>query len=395
LHHLHHPDGNLYRGHLGPISVPAELNGIVTGVFGLDERPVARPYFRKHPWEKFHDFGVVAPRGSFTPPQLAKLYDFPDADGTGQTIALIELGGGFKPADIRRYFAELGIPQPEVVSVSVDGGRNKPDGFNGADGEVMLDICVAGAVAPRAKIVVYFAPNTDRGYVDAFATALYDRVHRPSVIVACWGSDEKNYTAAAINQTDTIASAGRTFGVTFIVASGDAGSSDGDAGTNVDFPASSPNFLAVGGTTLKASGGAIASEVVWNDGAEGGATGGGFSAKFPVPYYQKYNHSGRGVPDVCADASPTSGYYVRVDGQDTVIGGTSAAAPLWGALIALCNEKNGQRAGFVNGALSKHPEAFHDITSGENGAYSAGPGWDACTGMGSPKGKAVCAALKR
>lgn len=400
LYHLHHPDGGTYRGHLGPVSIPAELKDVVTGVFGLDQRPVAKPYHRPR-GIRGGDFNWYAgqpklPAGTFTPPQLAALYGFPTgATGNGQTIAIIELGGGYKPADLQAYFAELGIsPAPSVSSVSVDGGTNAPTGDpNGPDGEVMLDIEVCGAIAPGARIVVYFAPNTDQGFMDAVARIMNDPVHGPSVISISWGGPEDSWTSAAMTQMDSIFAEGKAKGITVTVASGDSGSSDGESGNHVDFPASSPHVLACGGTTVKANGGVISSEVVWND-DQGDGGGGGYSTVFKPPYYQPSSFKGRGVPDVCGDADPATGWYVRVDGQDTVFGGTSAVAPMWAALIALSNQVNGQRAGFVNGALSKHQAALNDITSGNNGAYKAGPGWDACTGWGSPKGAAVVAALK-
>jgi kumamolisin len=188
-------------------------------------------------------------------------------------------------------------------------------------------------------------------------------------------------------------------GVTITVAAGDNGSSDGGTGNNVDFPASSPHVLACGGTTLEATGSSITSEVVWNETASNeGATGGGVSTVFPQPTWQASANAprpppatpGRGVPDVAGDADPTTGYTIRVDGQTMVIGGTSAVAPLWAGLVAVANQqlglKYGSTIGFINPAIyaAKAASAFRDITQGDNGAYSAGPGWDACTGLGSP-----------
>jgi kumamolisin len=179
------------------------------------------------------------------------------------------------------------------------------------------------------------------------------------------------------------------------VAAGDNGSSDGAKGNNVDFPASSPHVLACGGTKLDAKGATIVSEVVWNELAnKEGATGGGVSNVFALPDWQAGAHvpppsgraGGRGVPDVAGDADPTTGYTVRVDGQTSVIGGTSAVAPLWAGLIAVANQQLGAQVGFIQPAIyaAKAKSAFNDITVGNNGAFSAGPGWDACTGLGSP-----------
>jgi kumamolisin len=195
-------------------------------------------------------------------------------------------------------------------------------------------------------------------------------------------------------------------GVTVCCASGDNGSGDGvgDGEAHVDFPASSPFALGCGGTKLTASGNTISSEVVWNESSDS-ATGGGVSDFFPVPDYQNAisipsanqgGHKGRGVPDVGGDADPATGYQVRVDGQEFVIGGTSAVAPLWAGLIALMNQKLGHPVGFLNpllyGSLSGNG-SFQDITKGSNGAYTSKSGWDACTGWGSPNGKDLLSAL--
>jgi kumamolisin len=157
---------------------------------------------------------------------------------------------------------------------------------------------------------------------------------------------------------------------------------------------------------LKASATAISSEVVWNDGTDGGATGGGVSDHFPLPNYQESagvppsanagGRVGRGLPDVAADADPATGYTVRIDGQNTVVGGTSAVAPLWAGLIALLNQALGKPVGFLNPtlyALSSSSGVFRDITSGNNGAYSAGRGWDACSGLGVADGTKLLTAL--
>jgi kumamolisin len=170
----------------------------------------------------------------------------------------------------------------------------------------------------------------------------------------------------------------------------------------VDFPASSPHILACGGTSLQSANGAITSESVWNDGAQGGAGGGGFSNQFPLPSWQSSakvkppSGGGRGVPDVSGDADPQTGYNVLVDGKSLVFGGTSAVAPLWSGLIALINEKLGKPLGLLQPALYGLPTgvgAFHDITSGSNGAFPAAPGWDAATGLGSPSGAKLLQAL--
>jgi kumamolisin len=388
-----------YRGREGDVCIPQELQNIVVAVLGLDDRPVAKPHYR--PAKRTQ----VVPT-SYTPLQIAQLYDFPTSlTGQGQTIAIIELGGGYKTADLDTYFAGLGLGNgPAVTAVAVDGGLNKPGGD--ADGEVMLDIEVAGAVAPGANIAVYFAPNTDKGFVDAISQAVHDSVRKPSVISISWGASEDGWTAQARTAMNAAFQDAAALGVTVTVAAGDNGSTDGDndGQQHVDFPAASPYALACGGTTLQAKGNQVSSETVWNELAnKEGATGGGVSRYFAKPTYQaKANvpaqpdthFVGRGVPDVAGDADPETGYKVRVDGQDTVIGGTSAVAPLWAGLIALMNQKIGKPVGYLNPAIyALTAGSFRDITTGNNGHYKAAKGWDACTGLGSPIGAVLLNAL--
>jgi kumamolisin len=383
----------------GELTVPAELDGVVTGVFGLDERPQAQPHFRPR----------NESTAQYTPPQVAAAYDFPTGvTGSGQCAAIIELGGGFQESDLTAYFGTLGVPTPTVEAVSVLNAQNQPGDPNGPDGEVMLDIEVLGGVAPGTTIAVYFAPNTDQGFIDAVSTAVHDATRQPSVVSISWGSAESTWAPQAMQQMEEAFLAAAAMGVTVTVAAGDNGSSDGvsDGNAHVDFPASAPHALACGGTRLLLENGQISSETVWNDTPGSDAGGGGISNVFPVPDYQQNanippsanaNHNvGRGVPDICGDADPDTGYTVRVDGQTLTVGGTSAVAPLWAGLVALFNQSLGQPVGFLQPFLYSAPgiASLHDITSGTNGAYSAQPGWDACTGLGSPDGSELLAALK-
>ena len=409
-------DGATCRLREGSITLPAPLIGFVEAVLGLDTRPQAKPHFRVAGQSGDRDAraaqagGVAKPHflaasASYTPVQIAQLYQFPSGvTAAGQTIGIIELGGGYRTADLTAYFKTLGQKAPTVTAVSVDGGKNSPTTASGADGEVMLDIEVAGAVAPGAKIVVYFAPNTDQGFIDAISTAVHDTTNNPSVISISWGGPESSWTTQSLNALDAAAQSAAALGITITVAAGDSGATDGvgDGANHVDFPASSPHVLACGGTRLEGSGASITTEVVWNElAANEGATGGGVSNVFPLPSWQStanvpaptVSGGGRGIPDVCGDADPATGYTIRVDGQTMVIGGTSAVAPLWAGLIALANAQNGRSAGFLQPTIyaAKGKSAFRDITSGVNYSgsptgFSAGPGWDACTGLGSPIG---------
>ncbi len=402
---LNGPGRVTHRYREGSLQVPADLDGIVVAVLGLDNRPQARYLSRRHRHE-------AAAATSYTPPQVAEIYQFPaNTDGTGQTIGIIELGGGFSASDLDTYFSGLGIPVPSVTAQGVDGATNVPgQDPDGADGEVELDIEVAGSVAPGAAQVVYFAPNTDQGFIDAVTTAVH-ATPTPAAVSISWGQSEDSWTAQSRTSLDAAIADGAALGVTVTVAAGDNGSSDGasDGQPHVDFPASSPNALACGGTTLQAdpSTGTISSETVWNDGSQGGATGGGVSDVFPLPTWQANagvpdnasGAAGRGVPDVAGNADPETGYQVLVDGQQTVIGGTSAVAPLWAALIARLAQATGSTFGLIQQQLyagvtaGQAAPGFQDITVGNNGAFSDGPGWDACTGLGSPNGTALLSQL--
>ena len=390
-----HPRGT-FRGREGAIHLPSELGAVVEAVLGLDNRPQAQAQFR-----------LRAPQAAaavdYTPIQLSTLYAYPQATGQGQCVGIVELGGGFTQSDLQTYFSSLGVATPTVTAVPVDGGENSPTGdANGPDGEVMLDIEVVGAIAPQATVAVYFAPNTDAGFLDAVTSAIHDTTNKPSVISISWGSAESNWTDQSMTSMDEAFQEAATLGVTICVAAGDNGSSDAvtDGKDHVDFPASSPHALACGGTSLQANSSSITSEVVWNDGAQGGAGGGGVSSFFALPTWQSglktTGKSGaaaaltkRGVPDVSGDADPETGYTVLIDGTNTVIGGTSAVAPLWSGLLARINQLAGKPAGFLHPVLYQNPGAFRDITQGNNGDFYASKGWDACTGLGSPNGQAV------
>ncbi len=401
-------DGGSYRGRTGSIHLPDELNGVVTTVLGLDNRPQARPHFRaRTPHGNVQWSAAAASAGSFTPTELATLYGFPTGTGQGECISIIELGGGYRTADLKSYFSGLHVAQPKVSAISVDHGKNHPTGdSNGPDGEVMLDIEVAGAIAPGANIVVYFAPNTDAGFLDAITSAIHDIKNKPSVISISWGGPESSWTPQSMTAFDQAFQAAAAMGITVCAASGDNGSDDGvgDGADHADFPASSPYCLACGGTNLRGSGSSITSEGVWNNGANGGATGGGVSSFFARPPYQEglnitKTQGGtealqmRGVPDVCGVADPQTGYDVRVDGNNLIIGGTSAVAPLWAGLLARINATKARRAGFINPHLYVNPAALRDITQGNNGSFAAATGWDACTGLGSPNGQKVADAV--
>lgn len=381
--------GCCFRARTGVLSVPQPLAGKIEAVLGLDDRPAATPK-------------IVLPRNhaaaGFFPNAIAALYGFPATPGRGkgQCIALIELGGGFRTADTNTAFHTMNLPLPDVVAVGVSGGTNNPGEDSGADGEVALDIQVAGGAAPGAKIAVYFAPNTDQGFVDAITKAVHDTANKPSVMSISWGAPENAWTEQAVAAMNAAFADAAGLGLSVFAASGDSLASDGagDGKPHVDFPASSPHVVGCGGTRLSAGAGKIAAEMVWN--SDGSGTGGGVSALFPAPDYQSkiaLPAAGRGVPDVAADADPNTGYRIVVGGAVSTIGGTSAAAPLWAGLFALLNEVRATPVGAPHAVLYANAKACRDITGGDNiesgFGYAAGPGWDACTGLGSPDGAAL------
>jgi kumamolisin len=425
------PDGTgsgsvTHRYRTGSLSVPAELSGIIVAVLGLDDRPQASPHFRRlttaEPEGRVapHAAGAATPAGvPLTALQVGSLYNFPaNTDGTGQTIAIIELGGGYKEADLSTYFTGLGLSVPSVTAVGVDNGSNSPG--QSADVEVELDIEVAGAIAPKASYVVYFAPNTDQGFSDAISDAVH-ATPTPVAISISWGGPESSWAAQSMTAMNAAISDAAALGATVTVAAGDNGSSDNPSSTSgvaVDFPASSPYSLACGGTTLmgNTATNTITSEVVWNEIANNeGAGGGGVSVVYAEPTWQKTagvpasaaggsgigsaTSPGRGVPDVAGNADPVTGYQIVADGQSEPVGGTSAVAPLWAGLIARLAQASGTRFGLLQPLLYKGVTSgvpvpgFNDIIEGSNGAYKAGPGWDPCTGLGSPNGTALLAVL--
>lgn len=400
LAHYHDGKGT-FRGRSGALKLPVELHPVVESVLGLDSRPAAQPRLVFRP--------AAQVSASFLPNNVTQLYAFPTSvTGNGQCIALIELGGGFTPSDTTTAFQAMGLSPPTVVAVSVDGGANTPTPDDGADGEVALDIQVAGGAAPGARIAVYFAPNTDAGFVDAITSAVHDTANKPSVVSISWGSAESNWTQQAMQTMNTAFQDASTVNVSVFAASGDNLSTDGvtDGKAHVDFPASSPWVIGCGGTSISVSGPTITSETVWNDGSSGG--GGGISDLFPVPSFQRNTslppsandgQTRRGVPDVAGDAAPGTGYQIVVNGRTEVVGGTSAVAPLWAGLTALINEGATKPVGFFLPFLYANPTLLRPITQGNNipsGSsigYQAGPGWNACTGLGVPNGQSLYVAL--
>jgi kumamolisin len=419
-------DGLRYRGRTGGVTLPSQLAEVVEAVFGLDNRPLGRSYLKKR--NPFIATAHVA-MNSYLPPQVAQLYNFPSGtDGSGQCIAIFALNGqlgdtgitaqgGYDPATVKTYFEQvLGLRAPQITDVVVHGPGNTPgDGTAETDvtTEVLLDIQVAGGVAPGAKLAVFFSEFTEQGWVDAIMAAVTDTQNNPSVISISYGNPEDAFgqslwTLDAIAKTNEAFRIAALRHITICCAAGDDGSNDqaGDGLAHCDFPASSPYVLGVGGTRLVSNSGVILSETTWNDGP-GSATGGGISRLFSEPQYQYSvavppsvnpgHRHGRGVPDVSAVGDPDTGYLIMdPQGQLTgPVGGTSASAPLWAGLVARLNQALGVSLGFFNPILYRFlaTGVLRDITTGDNFAYSAGVGYDPCTGLGSPDGTQLLTAL--
>jgi kumamolisin len=406
--------GHNYRGHHEPVTLPRPLRRIVMGVFGLDNRPVAR-----RPHANWPDI-APPPVGPHTrrPHEFARLYDFPaNTEGAGQCIGVIEFGGGFTRRALSNYLDAMGRKIPKVVVKEIAPGKNrltKAPGQLSPDVEVYLDLEIVASLAPEATIVTYFGENNNRGWLHTLQAAVFDTVHRPSVLSLSWGAAEDTWDAQTVTALTDIFQSAAQLGITVCCASGDRGiHEDEDRPFTVPFPASSPWVLACGGTRLSVAASGRRTETVWNQWAAFElASGGGVSRRFPKPGFQRGYRvpprhggggAGRGLPDVAANASSVTGYLIESDGAKISMGGTSAAAPLWAALVARLNQALGRRIGYLTPLLySKKAQAFgalRGITKGFNGAtpaqaYQARPGWNACTGLGSPRGARLLAWLR-
>lgn len=405
-----------YRGRQGQLHVPAELSGIVTGVFGLDQRRVA------------HRTSAAAPSTTAAPPlapaDLEQHYDFPPGQAEGQTIAIAEFGGAYFAQDLATFCEQIDRPQPSVKAIAVDApilsfpqirrmAKARRNNTLMDSIEVNMDIQIVAALCPAATINVYFATFDEKGWVDLLNQVILSDP-TPAALSVSWGlaEDDPDWSDAARTEIDQRLQAATALGITPCVAAGDDGSGDQetDGRAHVNFPASSPHVLAVGGTMLDGT-----TDVVWWEAPGqrtpngGGSTGGGVSVEFPRPSWQDVDVpslnagaiDGRVVPDVAALAGPPL-YDLVFLSQTQPNGGTSAAAPLWAALIARVRAASTTPAlRFVAPLLYEDGPGgqpvgagagFVDVTSGDNTSpkpgrgYSAGPGFDAVSGWGVPRG---------
>lgn len=419
-----HPRLGEFHARTGPVHVPPELGDAITGVFGFNNHRVLR---RTSQTAASRGPDPASPaRPWFVPSELAAIYAFPNANVQRQCIGLLEFGGGVDTSDVTSYFQKINLPAPTVHVVPVNGASTDPSADPNSTGEVMLDVDVAGALANGATLAVYFSTFDEKGLVDCLSAVINDARNDPAVVSISWGWAENQpfnnsgvvWSPAAIEHCNESFLAASRLGITICVSTGDDGSEaqvqDGLA--HVNFPATSPYVLAVGGTTLHAhqdtTGTTQTTEVVWNDGPGSGG-GGGISDITPVPNWQEGkvpssinsgNFAGRAIPDVAANADPATGYFTMSGGQTQIVGGTSASAPLWASLITRINAVTGKRAGNFNALLYSTfgpNNVLRDITVGNNdtdgllnGQFAAGPGWDACTGWGTPDGGKLLAAFQ-
>ena len=315
-------------------------------------------------------------------PELCAQYSWPKNAPGGGVIAIIEMGGGWLESDIDRFFTVARLPAPQITDVSVDGTKNSVcDPRNSADGEVALDIQVAGAAytvatGKPANIRVYWSQDITK----AIAAATVDGC---DVCLISWGADEATWGQAAGLALEQAAAAASAAGMIVFAASGDNDSSDGGpARANVDLPASAPHVVGCGGTQKRGS----SAEQVWNNDPGqtiGSGTGGGFSTLFLMPPWQAGapHGPGRMVPDVAANADPETGYAIVLYDSSIVVGGTSASAALYAGLFA----SFGTKIGFITPDLYLNSVCFNNIVEGDNGYFRASPNPDPCTGLGSPR----------
>lgn len=384
-------------------AVPNSMVPFIQNITGLDDVVTYKPHILKIPHKA--SMRNTGPGGGYTPSELRTAYDVnplinAGATGSGQTVGIFELDG-YNPADINTYLSNYNLGTSKYSNVLVDGATNTAG--NGAV-EVTLDMEIVSALAPNAAQKIYIGPNSSGGVNDLYSKIVTDNIAK--VVSTSWGQCEASSGNAELATLNNIFRQGAAQGQSFFAASGDSGAYDcGDSSLAVDSPADQPYVVGVGGTKLTAgSGGTYSSEAAWSttSNSQQAGGGGGVSSYFTRPAYQSGANltlANRMVPDVSADADPASGYSIYCSGSGTycdgwgVIGGTSAAAPLWAGIAADSNQyllsQNKPSLGNVNAALytlysTPQPYAsYHDVTSGMNLHYQATTGYDMATGIGS------------
>ncbi len=369
------PDRRRFRHRSQSLHAPSEIAAMLRGPFGI------------HQWPRSHAIG--APQEHTLPlsaSDVAARYEFPGGDGSGQTVGVIQLRGIFKPDDFGKCMAQQGVTAKVPIVKRIDNAELAHVANTEKDVESAIDTQIVGALAPGAQIVVYAAPDDERGVLDAVRAAIFDDENRPTILSISFGFPEHLWTPVALTVLDELFTAAALLGVSVFCAAGDNGAElDAEGNAHVLCPASSPFAHAIGGTQLLA--GANGTEVAWPK------TGGGFSESFAPAPWQNTAGQGRGVPDFAAQVMP--GYPIVFEGTALAAGGTSAAAPMWSALIARINQRLGAPAGFIAPLLyASSATLFRDVTSGSNDRYQSAVGWNPCTGLGVPIGTAIDAMLR-
>lgn len=383
---------DFYANTAAPV-LPAGIAGAVSDVSGLSDFAVYRHYSTRKAVPQATSHAVTG----LTPTKARSAYNVAPAiaagyTGSGVTVGLLEFSA-FKQSNVTAYDKYFALTPSTPTVRSAGGGTTDVSG----EDEVELDIEVVQALAPKAAVKVYEAPNSDAGEIAVYAALVSDDV---PVVSISWGTNEAGETPSNRVALDTDFQEAAAQGQSVYAASGDSGSDDaGDGGTSVDFPAADPYVTGTGGTTLTlTSAGAWSKETAWS------GSGGGISSYFATPSFQSAVNSGsfRTVPDVAADADPSSGWAIYTQGAWYEFGGTSAAAPNWAAFTAIYDSEAAAKSkpalGWANSAIynlassSAYGTAFHDVRTGSNGAYSAGTGYDRVTGWGSYNGAGFLAA---
>ncbi|HTY84937.1 MAG TPA: S53 family peptidase [Silvibacterium sp.] len=423
-------NGHLFFAHTQPLHVPEAWNGSIESVIGL--------HSSRQAWPR-RGSSVHGRATSAHIQDLSHAYRFPpNLDGSGQTIGIIEFGGGFHPKDIEQFCAHNRVAAPRITVVKIGSGANRPashhsvnefldvisgtltlaakeeqsDPFLDAQctAEVTMDLEILAALVPAAHIVVYFASSDEQGLYHAISHAVHDEHYQPGILSISWSMPERTLSGAELKAVEGVLREAAHLGITVCASSGDAGALNGsaDGKPSVNYPASSPHCLGCGGTSGKISPSGISEEIVWNAIHFGikGASGGGVSSLFPLPEWQQgarvpiepRGKRGRGVPDVAGLADPRYGCEMMIAGRTFASAGTSSVAPMWAALIARFNQALGRRCGHLHPHIYRlgkdRATALRPVLKGDNGLYRAGRGWNACTGYGTPRGDALLAYLR-
>ncbi len=405
-------DDGVHIGHTQAVSLPKELAPHVRAVLGTDERAVASPSYRVQKMDAPADDGFVK-QGGYLATDIAKAQSFPlKSGGEGQSGSFISLSGGIELADYNKFFADHGLEQPRPLRiVEVDGAKNAPGSPHGGDVENVLDAVQMQSIAPKAKIDMVLGPNSDQGFADVFERSIFPRngEAQKSVISTSWGLGESKQSAQALNTLSIAFRQATIRGVQIFAGAGDNGARYLSTSFQPEFPASDPNITGVGGLKMVlGEDGKAKSVTTWDEG-ENSSTGGGVSKIFRTPWWQRDSNvpnnldtgkPGRGVPDISTNAAKATGFPVRVGGENMVIGGTSAGAPLYAGLMLNINSE--LAAAGHNPITPLNPwmyanaksGIFQDVTTGSNHGYEAAKGWDPTSGLGWVDGQAMLESMK-